>query len=75
MHKIYPPPQICGFPQSTKSRINTIGPISEGETRIEGGKRAMIVGEVQEKAGSPSSENFWDLNWKWCKLVYIWSVI
>ena len=53
-----PPPQICGFPQSTKSRINTIGPISEGETRIEGGKRARIDGEVQEKAGSPSPENF-----------------
>ena len=69
MHQIYPP-QICGFPRSTKSRINTRSNIW-GRNRIEGGKRAKINGEVQEKAGSPSLENVWDLNWKWCKLVYI----
>ena len=46
MHQIYPPPPDMWFPQSTESRINTIGPISEGETRIEGGKRAKIDGEV-----------------------------
>ena len=53
----------------------TMGPISEGETRIEEGKRARIDGVAQEKEGSPSPENCWDLNWKLCKLVYIWSVI
>mgnify|MGYP005608898427 CR=1 FL=1 len=58
MHQIYPPPPDMWFPQSPKSRINPIGLISEGETQIEGGKRAKIDGEVQEKAGSPSLEKF-----------------
>ena len=50
MHQIYhpPPPPDMWFPQSTKSRIN-IGPISEGETRIEGGKRAKIDGESKKR--------------------------
>ena len=38
----------------------TLGPISEGGTRIEGAKRARIDGEAQEKAGEPSLENFWE---------------
>ena len=31
----------------------TLGPISEGGTRIAGAKRARIDGEAQEKAGEP----------------------
>ena len=72
-----PPPPDMWFPQSTKSRINTRSNIW-GRNPNWGrdlGKRAEVDGEVQEKTGSPSLENFWDLNWKWCKLVYIWSGI
>ena len=69
-----PLPQICSFPQSTKSRMNTRSNIW-GRNRNWGRERARIDSEVQEKAGSPSPEKFRDLNWEWCKLVYIWSVI
>ena len=46
------------FPPRALSLELTLGPISEGGTRIEGAKRARIDGEVQEKAGEPLARKF-----------------